>query len=164
MTLDSRVKQLRKQLNISQEAFGTKLGVTGAGISKIENGQRNLTEQMIILICKEFNINERWLRYGDGEMFKEKPPFGMDQIAKYYDLDDLDVKIIQEYVSMNANSRKVIKEYIMKLAALGNDLNKNNDLERSIKGEQDHSLDKVKCPEGKEESKSSNINETTNLE
>ena len=113
--LGSRVKLLRKQLNLSQEAFGLKLGVTGAGISKIENGLRNLTEQMIILICKEYNINESWLRFGEGEMFKEKLPFGLEQIAEIYDLDNLDIKIIREYLSLDTKNRKVIKEYIMRI-------------------------------------------------
>lgn len=122
--LNSRVKLLRKQLGFSQEALGIKLGVTGAGISKIENGQRNLTEQMIILICIEFDINERWLRYGEGEMFKEKTSYGIEQIANFYDLDDLDVRIIQEYIKLNAKNRKVIKEYIMRIA----ELNSNTDL------------------------------------
>ncbi|HWT74078.1 MAG TPA: helix-turn-helix transcriptional regulator [Mobilitalea sp.] len=114
--MNTRVRILRKQLNISQEAFGAKLGVTGAGISKIESGQRNLTEQMIILICKEFNINENWLRYGKGEMFRKITPSGMDQLTDYYQLDELDIRIIQEYVKLDSKQRKVIKEYIMKVA------------------------------------------------
>lgn len=112
------MKLLRKRLNISQEAFGIRLGVTGAGISKIENGQRNLTEQMIILICREFNINERWLRYGEGEIFKEKLPYDIEQFAVTYNLDELDIKIIQEYINLNANHRKVLKEYILRIVGM----------------------------------------------
>lgn len=126
MELDSRVKILRKELNISQEAFGSKLGVTGAGISKLENGQRNLTEQMIILICKEYSINEKWLRFGEGEMFKEKLPLEIEHIADTYNLDELDIKIILEYVKLNEKNRKVIKEYIMKIAKFESEGNYNN--------------------------------------
>lgn len=69
--MNKRLKLLRKNLNLSQEAFAKKLGVTGAGISKIESGSRNLTSQMIVSICREFNVNEDWLKTGEGEMFTQ---------------------------------------------------------------------------------------------
>lgn len=67
--MNERVKILRKSLNLSQEAFGKKLGVTGAGISKIESGDRNLTAQMLLLIRQQFGVNPNWLESGEGEMF-----------------------------------------------------------------------------------------------
>lgn len=121
--MNTRVKLLRRQLNISQAAFGKRLGVTGAGISKIESGQRSLTEQMVILICKEFNINEPWLRYGEGEIFKDKLPSGMEQLTAYYQLDELDVKIINEFLFLDEKKRKVIKDYIRKVASVESDGN-----------------------------------------
>lgn len=117
------MKLLRRQLNISQEAFGKRLGVTGAGISRIESGQRSLTEQMIILICKEFNINEKWLRNGEGEIFKDKLSTGIEQLAEYYHLDEMDVKIINEFVILDEKKRKVLKEYILKIASINLDIN-----------------------------------------
>lgn len=114
--LNTRVKLLRKQLNMSQDTFGSRLGVTGAGISKIESGQRNLTEQMLLMICKEFNINENWLRDGEGEMFRQMLPTGIEQLAEYYQLDELDKRIINEYSMLDEKKRKVIKDYIMRIA------------------------------------------------
>ena len=67
--MNERLKMLRKSLSLSQEAFGNRLGVTGPGISKIESGDRNLTEPMLLSVCREFNVNEEWLRTGKGEMF-----------------------------------------------------------------------------------------------
>lgn len=116
--LNTRVKILRKNLNLSQETFGNKLGVTGAGISKIESGQRKLTEQMLLMICIEFNINENWLRYGDGEIFRQKLTTGIEQLAEYYQLDELDKRIINEYSMLDDKKRKVIKEYIMRIASV----------------------------------------------
>ncbi|MDF2944084.1 MAG: putative transcriptional regulator [Herbinix sp.] len=114
--LNTRVKYIRKNFNMSQETFGNKLGVTGAGISKIESGQRSVTDQMILMICKEFNINENWLRHGDGEIFRQKLPTGIEQLAEYYQLDELDKRIINEYSMLDERKRKVIKEYIMRIA------------------------------------------------
>lgn len=67
--MNERLLKLRKTLKLSQEKFGKELGVTGAGISKIESGERSLTDTMIKLVCSTHNVNEKWLRTGEGEMF-----------------------------------------------------------------------------------------------
>ena len=67
--MNDRIKELRTALKLSQKAFGARLGVTDAAISSIESGRRNLTDQMEISICREFNVNKNWLRTGEGEMF-----------------------------------------------------------------------------------------------
>lgn len=69
--MNERVRELRKALNMTLEVFGAKIGIKKSSLSQIENGVNNLTEQNILLICKEFNINEEWLRTGEGEMFKQ---------------------------------------------------------------------------------------------
>lgn len=72
MTQGERVKEIRKTLNLTLEKFGKGVGITKTAISRIENGKRCCTEQMIKLICKEYNVNEEWLRYGKGIMFNEQ--------------------------------------------------------------------------------------------
>ena len=50
------------------EQFGNILGVTKVAISNIENGKRNVTEQMRKSICREFRIDPIWLSTGEGDM------------------------------------------------------------------------------------------------
>ena len=69
--MKERIKELRKTLGLTLELFGDKVGVGKSTISRIENGTNGLTEQMILSICREFNVNEEWLRTGSGEMFKD---------------------------------------------------------------------------------------------
>lgn len=69
MTQGERVKKIRKELSLTLERFGEKLGVGKTAISKIEKNERSLTEQMLKAICREFNVNEHWLRTGEGDMF-----------------------------------------------------------------------------------------------
>ena len=69
--MGERVKELRTVLGLSGEKFGEKIGVKRSAISDIERGRNNLSEQNILAICREFNVNEDWLRYGTGEMFKD---------------------------------------------------------------------------------------------
>ena len=66
--MNERVKIIRKTNSLTMEAFGNRLGITKASVSRIESGVNNLTEQMIKAICREFNVNEHWLRTGEGEM------------------------------------------------------------------------------------------------
>lgn len=67
--LKERIKELRKTLDLTLEEFGNKIGVTKTTISRIENGVNSVTNQMFTSICREFNVNEEWLRTGEGEMF-----------------------------------------------------------------------------------------------
>ncbi len=67
--MGERLKELRKTLGLTLEAFGEKVGVGKSSISRLEKGTNNLTEQMILAICREFDVNETWLRTGEGEMF-----------------------------------------------------------------------------------------------
>lgn len=67
--MQDRIKLLRKELNLTQEKFGERLGMKKNSISQIENGVNSLTEQLLVSICREFSVNEKWLRTGEGEMF-----------------------------------------------------------------------------------------------
>lgn len=67
--LNQRVKEIRRTNNLTMDKFGERLGVTKVAISRIESGERNITDQMVRSICREFDINEEWLRTGEGEMY-----------------------------------------------------------------------------------------------
>lgn len=114
--MNERLKTVRKKLSLSQEAFGKRLGVTGAGISKIESGDRGITEQMILAICREFNINEEWLRNGKGDMFLD---FTEDEFAKAaasLSNDAFVRSLIVEYWKLDDDSKKLFREFIHKLS------------------------------------------------
>lgn len=71
MTEGERLKLLRKDKQMTLDKFGAVLGVTDTALSKIEHGHRPLTDQMLKSICSSFNVNEKWLRTGEGEMYNE---------------------------------------------------------------------------------------------
>lgn len=110
--MNERVKLLRKTLKLSGEKFGEKLGVQRNAISQIETGKNNLSEQMLLAICREYNVNEEWLRTGSGEMFIETKESFLENISKQYSLDDLDIKIIESYLNLSPDGREFIKNYI----------------------------------------------------
>ena len=114
--MNERLKLIRRELSLSQEAFGKKLGVTGAGISKIESGDRNLTEQMILAICREFNVREEWLRNDNGEMFLDFTEDEFTKAAANLSNDAFVRSLIIEYWKLDEDSRRLFREFIYKLS------------------------------------------------
>lgn len=66
MDIRERIRLIRKDQGLKQKDFGEKLGVTDAAISRIESGQRGVTDQMKKSICTLFNINLEWLEHESG--------------------------------------------------------------------------------------------------
>ena len=72
--MNERLKKLRKSLDMTQQQFADKLGVKRNTVGQWECGINALTDQTIFSICREFHVNEEWLRTGNGEMFVEETP------------------------------------------------------------------------------------------
>ena len=66
--IKDRIKLVRKKAGLTQEQFAKKIGTVQNTITGYETGRRNPSGSAITLICKEFNVNENWLRYGQGDM------------------------------------------------------------------------------------------------
>lgn len=113
--INKRILHLREHLKLSQEQFGEKIAIVKSGVSNIEKGTRNVNDRIIKLICTEFNVSEEWLRTGQGEMFIITEKNILSDIAKNYNLDELDQKIITQYIKLNEFQRKIIKDYIKSL-------------------------------------------------
>ncbi len=67
--MKDRIKKLRKELDMTQQEFADKLGVSRNNIASYETGKSKLGDTAISLICTKFNVNEQWLREGTGDMF-----------------------------------------------------------------------------------------------
>lgn len=114
--LNERIKELRSTLELSAEKFGSRVGVTRSAISRIENGIVNVTEQMILAICREFNVREEWLRNGTGDIFLD---FTEDEFSKAAAMlsDDPFIKsLIIEYWKLDEDSKKLFRNFIHKLS------------------------------------------------
>lgn len=70
--LNSRIKQVRKALGMSQDEFGNGIGLGRGAITNIELNKTNPKPLVVQLICKTYNVNEMWLRTGEGEMFVQR--------------------------------------------------------------------------------------------
>lgn len=70
--MQDRIKKIRKEHDLSQQKFADRLGVKRNTVGQWECGINGITDQTIASICREFDVNEDWLRYGKGEMYKQK--------------------------------------------------------------------------------------------
>lgn len=72
MEMKDRIKKIRKELDLTQQGFAEKIGTTANVLTNYETGRRNPSASVINNICKTFDVNETWLRTGEGEMFVQR--------------------------------------------------------------------------------------------
>lgn len=71
-TIAERIKQIRKSAGLTQQKFAERIGAKQNTVAQYEIGRNTPIDPVITAICKEFNIQEEWLRYGVGPMRAEK--------------------------------------------------------------------------------------------
>lgn len=79
--MHERLKKLRKTLDLTQQGFADRIGIKRNTIATYESGRNEPIDAVIALICREFYVNEDWLRNGTGEMFLEQS--ADEQIAAF---------------------------------------------------------------------------------
>ncbi len=110
--LKDRIKQIRKEHKLTQVEFGMKIGVKGNTVTGYETGLRNPTDAVILSICREFNINEEWLRTGKGPM--EFSPNYLAEIA--HGNDEFIQDLIKVYMELDDSSKEALKTIAYKMA------------------------------------------------
>ena len=125
MTQGERIKDVRNSRGLTLEKFGEKLGVTKTAISRLEKGERSLTEQMTKSIWREFSVEYMWLTTGEGEMFVESDDDFFERIdrimagenesrknmiktllyASDADIEAFD-RLVDYYISLRADNKK----------------------------------------------------------
>lgn len=111
MNINDRLKKIRIDNKMSQEEFGKRIALARSHISSLENGTRELTERTIKDICREFNVNEEWLRYGQGEIYIQPETFSLDEYAKSKNLTPLELDIIKGYIELDSNIRQSLMSH-----------------------------------------------------
>lgn len=118
MTLGERIKKLRKALDLTQQKFAEQIGTTQNVLANYESGRRNPSASAFNNICKTFNINETWLRTGEGEMFLQRSR--EDEIAAFLsDLrggPDFRQKFISVLSRMTEDEWAILEKKVLELA------------------------------------------------
>lgn len=116
--MKNRIRQIRKELGLNQTDFGERIGVKQGSIAGYESGARTPIDAVVTSICREFNVNENWLRNGTGEMFVEAKENSI--VAKATMLlgekDPLFEAFIDTYSRLTPKNREILQQFMSDFA------------------------------------------------
>ena len=115
--METRIKKIRKELDLTQQEFAERIGVKRNTVATYEMGRSTPSDSALSLICREFNVNEEWLRSGTGEMFKASPTEVLDALAEEYGLTHEDYVLVEKFVNLKAEKRAAVVDYVLQAAA-----------------------------------------------
>lgn len=130
--MNSRIKLLRNYLKKTQQEFGSDCGKSRDAIANYETGRVVPDTAFLKLLCLKFNVNEHWLRTGEGEMFSKTLDDMIGDLAEKYDLDKYDISIIRHYVELSAEDRKKFTSLMKIIFARDNDITEKSDEHLSV--------------------------------
>ncbi len=113
--MKERIREVREYFGLSMEKFGARIGIGKTSISLLESGKNNPSVQTVSLICREFGVNEHWLRTGDGEMFEQTRETVLDRLAAEYSLDKEQVSVIENFLDLSPQERTVFLSCMRKV-------------------------------------------------
>lgn len=113
--MNTRIKEVRKSYELSQEEFGNRIGITKSSVSLLESGKNSPSEQTIKLICREYNVNYIWLTTGEGDMFKDSDDTFLERIDRIMaGENELHKSIIKAATSLDTEDLLAIERIIEK--------------------------------------------------
>lgn len=116
---NERLHLIRKKKGLTLKEFGTKIGITDSAVSQIEKGRIKMSEQTRLFVCREFGVNEEWLRDGTGEMFTPQDP--EQEIATFLgkivkdDDDSLRKRLISALAKLDESDWAALAEMVRKM-------------------------------------------------
>ena len=117
MTINARIRSIRKNLRISQKDFGAKIGLGQGAVSFMEQNGNTVIEQNIRLICETFGINEAWLRTGEGE--REAVSAASDPflpLRQKHQLSFIEEQVLRIYFKLDETAREAVCQYVQSVA------------------------------------------------
>ena len=117
MTINARIRSIRKDLRISQKDFGAKIGLGQGAVSFMEQNGNTVIEQNIRLICETFGINEAWLRTGEGE--REAVSAASDPflpLRQKHHLSFIEEQVLRIYFKLDETAREAVCQYVQSVA------------------------------------------------
>lgn len=131
--MNDRIKELRKSLNLTQQEFANRLNTSRNNIAGYEAGNREPSNAAINNICREFNVNENWLRTGEGDPFIEIDEEArlMQWAGRVLSRQDSDFqhRFVKMLMSLTDEQWLLFEEKVNELASNPDNLRKNDDVD-----------------------------------
>lgn len=126
MTINERIKELRKEKQLSQKDFAEIIGISQRSVSWGEQPGNNVPDSTLKTICMAFGVSEDWLRDGTEPMYITPPTFSLDDFVKQRGATDLELNVMKAYFDLDPDTRKMLvqhfKERLAAAAADSSDL------------------------------------------
>ncbi len=120
MDIGRRIKKVRKEFDLTQAEFASRIGSSQNTVARYEMGQRSPSAPIITLVCREFNVSETWLRTGEGEMFLQKEPEPLDTLLAGLlggeNVTTEDRVLIKNFLELPDDSRREVIQFVQKCA------------------------------------------------
>lgn len=114
--IGKRIGKLIESLDIKKVRFAERIKIDQSYVSQLINGRRNPSNRIIADICREFGVNEEWLRTGNGEMFQDFTEDEFSKAAAPLSNDPFIRSLIVEYWKLDEDSKKLFRDFIHKLS------------------------------------------------
>ena len=112
MSINQRLRQIRKHFNMQQNEFAVRLGLSQTGVSWLEKEGNAVSEQTIRLLHLDFHVSEEWLRTGEGPMFSAEDDSPLEKLCREYEVSDCERKILELYFSFEPKRRKMVCDFV----------------------------------------------------
>ena len=113
--MKERLKELRAALGVGQIEFSKRINVAQSTYAQFETGRREPRNIHISQICTTFNVNEHWLRTGEGDMFVKTSDSMMENFCTKYNLDSISRSILEIFIELPPEYRHAILDAARKL-------------------------------------------------
>lgn len=113
--MNTRIKKIRQLAKMTQEQFANAISVKAASVSMWESGARNPTDMAINSICREFMVNEEWLRSGKGDMFVADSTSELDKILLDSNATPQTCAIIRKYLTLPKETQDKVYNFVKEI-------------------------------------------------
>lgn len=114
--MNTRIKSVRRFFDLTQQAFAERIGLKQNSIALIESGKRNVSDQTVLSICREFGVNETWLRTGEGEMMDPQADNALENLAREKGLSQAEVILIEKFLNLKPEVRRALVDYAVSVS------------------------------------------------
>ena len=115
--MNERIKEIRKNAGLTMEQIGEKIGMKKSSVSQIESAKNNPSDSSIKMICREFNVDEHWLRTGEGAPYKELTR--KEKIAEFFgdvlnegDDDSFKVQVVELLANLEVDDWRYLADML----------------------------------------------------
>lgn len=110
--MNNRIKQVRNYFHLTQQEFADRIKVKRNTVATYEMGRTKPSDSGVSIICREFNVNEEWLRTGEGEMFMPAPMDELQALVDRYNLSDAAAEFVKTFVELPEDVRQAVLDFV----------------------------------------------------